>query len=562
MSEGVVSGARFSPPRVVWLAAYVVATFLAFPHPLAGGVIDLGIVCGWLSPAFLLLGLEGLTARRAARFAFLAALLAHAAILHWIWVVTVVHGGAPSIVGVFAPLVPGGYMALCVAGMAFAWGWLRERGLGGPLVWAVIWVVSDHLRTFLFGGLPWATLGYSQHANPMLLPLVTITGVLGLAFVVALGGAGCAGIIGRALSGRRPASLDLAALAAVAVIHLVAGFGLSAPAVSPQCEGEPRTLRIAAVQGNIEQMMKWDQRLLAQTVTKYIDLSEEAVAQGAELVVWPETAIPGALEYDPPMLSRLRRFVRDTGAALVLGSVGIVLDETGEHVERFYDSAFVIDSSGRMGERYDKSHLVPFGEYVPLRWLLGGLMQAVAGGIAPADVSEGSGPRALELAWPGEAAAPGAGRPVRFGVPICYELLFPDLVRGFAADGAEVLLAITNDAWYGRTGAPHQFLAITAMRSAETRTWTVRAANTGISAIIDGRGVVREATRIFEPGFVIADVPLRSLQAEQTFYVRHGDVFAYLCWVALAAFAIRAATMRTRPDPGATPAISEIETHE
>ena len=116
-------------------------------------------------------------------------------------------------------------------------------------------------------------------------------------------------------------------------------------------------------------------------------------------------------------------------------------------------------------------------------------------------------------------------------MPICYELLFPDLVRRMVDQGAEALLAITNDAWYGRTGAPYQFLAMTAVRSAETRVWTARAANTGVSAIIDSRGRVREQTRIFERGLLVADVPLRPAPLGGSFYTRHGDVFAAACWI-------------------------------
>ena len=121
---------------------------------------------------------------------------------------------------------------------------------------------------------------------------------------------------------------------------------------------------------------------------------------------------------------------------------------------------------------------------------------------------------------------------LRVAVPICYELLFPHLVRGFGADGADVMLAITNDAWYGRTGAPHQFLAMTAMRAAENGRWIVRAANTGVSAIIDDRGQVRERSELFEDALIVADVPVAESQ-EQTFYARFGDVFAGVCALAI-----------------------------
>ena len=142
-------------------------------------------------------------------------------------------------------------------------------------------------------------------------------------------------------------------------------------------------------------------------------------------------------------------------------------------------------------------------------------------------------------------------RALRVGVPICYELLFPDLVRHFVKDGAELLLGITNDAWYGRTGAPYQFLVMTAMRSAETRVWTARAANTGVSAFIDARGCVRERTRIFERGFLLADVPLRAAPSGGSFYTRHGEWFAYACWAGLAIAGI-AARFRNLPNTRAT----------
>ena len=160
----------------------------------------------------------------------------------------------------------------------------------------------------------------------------------------------------------------------------------------------------------------------------------------------------------------------------------------------FFDSAFPLDARGRVRlERYDKTHLVPFGEYVPLRGVIGFFLRAVARGMAPRQRDGRRRVRGLSRC-PGPAAR--ASPSLTMAVPICYELLFPDLVRRMVDDGAEALLAITNDAWYGRTGAPYQFLAITAMRSAETRVWTARAANTGVSAIIDSRGRVRQR----EPG--------------------------------------------------------------
>jgi apolipoprotein N-acyltransferase len=144
-------------------------------------------------------------------------------------------------------------------------------------------------------------------------------------------------------------------------------------------------------------------------------------------------------------------------------------------------------------------------------------------------------------------AAPGVeSGHLTVGVPICYELLFPELTRRFVRDGAEMLLALTNDAWYGRTGAPHQFLAMTAVRSAENGVWTARAANTGVSAIIDSQGRVRMQTRIFERDLLVADIPLRPSPLGGTFYSRNGDVFAYLCWAGVAGLALTGLIRRKR----------------
>jgi apolipoprotein N-acyltransferase len=220
-----------------------------------------------------------------------------------------------------------------------------------------------------------------------------------------------------------------------------------------------------------------------------------------------------------------------------VGAVGLAPRGPDTYPDLF-DSALLYDAEGTRTDRYDKSHLVPFGEYLPLRTLLGQFIRAVATGAAGRDVTPGAGPRALVLPTGREPI-------VTVGVPICYELLFPDLVRRFAGGGAQVLFAITNDAWYGRTGAPHQFLAMTALRSAETGLWTARAANTGVSALIDARGRVKERTGIFEEGLVVGDVPLRDGPA--TFYARHGDGFAFACWVVSLGLAVRA-----RRERGAT----------
>jgi apolipoprotein N-acyltransferase len=505
--------------RLLLCAGYVAASFLAFPHPVAGRVLDLGLVFAWLAPACLIAGLRGLPPRAAARHAFLAGLAAHAAVLHWIYVVTVTYGHAPRIAGVLAPVGLAAYIAAFSAAFGAGAGWLGARGAAGPLALAALWTALDHLRSFALSGFPWATLGYAQHENAALLPLARFSGVYGLSFASALGGAALAGLL-RAPRARGP----WLALAGVAVLH---ALGAALGARIPSDAGVP-TARLAVIQGNIDQGVKWSPSFALRTLEIYEDLSRRAAGRGARVVIWPETAVPGTLERDAVLRGRVLALADEIGATLVVGGVG--LDGDGRAL-RYFDSAFVVEPGRGITARYDKAHLVPFGEYVPLRGLLGRVASALARGIAPDDVSRGTGPRALQVALRDASALPA-------GVPICYELLFPDLVRRFVGAGASVLLAVTNDAWYGRTGAPYQFLAITALRSAENGVWTARAANTGVSAFIDARGRVQERTAIFEEALLVRDVPLRAPPAGGTFYTRHGDVFAWGCWVGVAGVAL------------------------
>ncbi len=512
--------------RIALLSAYGVANFLAFPHPVGERVIDLGLLCGWLSPALLIFALSGLAPRRAAKLAFVSGTLAQAAILHWIYVVSVEYGHSAPPMGVLGSLGLGAHAGFFTAMFGAGWSLLARRGMATPWAAALLWTVLEYARSAGELGFPWALIGYSQHTNPALLSWAAYTGVYGMSFAVVLAGATLAAIARELRATRRLSRATRFAVLAVALIAAVGAALRSAP------DPGGRTARVAVLQGNIEQGVKWHPDWAERTLATYEDLALRAAEAGAEIIVFPETAVPGALNADPVLRERLARLARETRAAYVVGSVAVER-QPGRVARAFFDSAFAIQPDGGFGARYDKSQLVPFGEFVPFARWLRPFFEAIARGMATERVSRGAGPRALSISI---ANAPAAG--VSVGVPICYELLFPDLTRRFVADGAVLLLAITNDAWYGRTGAPYQFLAMTAVRSAETGVWTARAANTGVSAIIDSRGRVRSRTRIFERDLLVADLPLRASPPGGTFYTRHGDVFAYGCWMAIATLAL------------------------
>jgi apolipoprotein N-acyltransferase len=247
-------------------------------------------------------------------------------------------------------------------------------------------------------------------------------------------------------------------------------------------------------------------------------MTRQAIAEGARVVIWPESAIPFTFQEDTERADEIRQIARETGTTILLGSDEI---ERGSP-NRYYNSAFVVDPGGSTAGVYRKMHLVPFGEYVPLKRLFffaAPLVEAVS------DFSPGTSAVLL----------PVTGHMV--STAICYEIVYPDLVRRFVLEGSELLTTITNDAWFGQTSAPYQHFMQASMRAIENGRYLVRAANTGVSGVVDPYGRVLLESRIFEPAVMVREVQfLRG----STIYTRTGDVFAYASVVATLALLVAA----------------------
>ena len=547
-----------------WIV-FGLATFFAFPHeiPFAHGlglpsVIDLGLLLTWVVPASLVVAVDGLAPRRAAKAAFVGSFLTHVAFFYWFLVVTVVYAGMPLFLGLLAPLVPALYVAPFSA--LFAWEWTRfgGRGLRGALVGAALWVLVDWARGHVMGGFPWATLGYGLYLDWPLLGLTRIAGVYVLSFVAAFvgillgqvflaGGGGSQGDPGAAKADFENAPRNfVVAIGVVLALHGV-GFALGIP------DAHTRSVKVAAIQGNIDQGEKWEADRSTRILETYLSLSESAAEEGVDWIVWPETAVPGVLENDSILRGRLADLATRHEVSLIVGGMGVEIDYEQRRFSAFFDSAFLLGPDGALEDRYDKTHLVPFGEFVPLRGLLGQFFQSLATGLSSSDVTPGDRPRNFSVILPGMGIEEsGSEKRALVGVPICYELLFPDLVRRFGLQGAGALLAITNDAWYGRTGAPHQFLAMTAMRAAENGIPVVRAANTGVSALIDARGRIQGRSPLFEEAYVVGTIEMPLVgdrNPASTFYARFGDLFVLICaFGCMAELIMQARARRSQPD--------------
>ena len=469
----------------------------------------------------LLLALDGTTGWRAARLGYVAGAVSALGLLYWTSFVVVQYGGLPLPVGITV------MVALCLAFALFPalFGWAQGRvcrsfGTAGLLAAPFLWVSTELLRVHTFFEFPWCLLGYSQYRNLPVIQVASVGGVYGVSFIVASSSALLA-FATRAKEGSRRRA------AFFALIGIVGGAWAGGAWVMRRPLEESGRVRVGLVQGGIRQDEKWDKDAGWKHVLVHLDLTDQAAARDARLVVWPESAVPFLYDENPAFAQTLRWTAQRLGIYLFFGNDD---REVSGGEERDLVGAKMIDPTGNVVLRYHKIHLVPFGEYVPLQPIF------TFGGRFGAKLV-----RQVSDFVPGTKAVVGPVDGHLVGGYICYEAIFPGLARRFAAAGAELLVNVTNDAWYGTTSAPHQHLAMAALRAVENRRYMVRAANTGITAVVDPFGRILAPTTLFDRTVLVRDVAFIS---GKSFYTRHGDLLARGC--AAIALAFLAATIRRR----------------
>lgn len=471
--------------------------------------------------------------RRAALFG-----IAHfASLLYWLVPTMVRYGGLPALAAVgilllFASVLSLLFIAPAAAGLVLAVRRPRHLLLGLPLFWAG----SEYLRSFLFTGFPWALLGTSQVDWLPFVQIADLAGPYGISAVLAaanaaafqllLAASGC-GWQGERLS-RRAAAGSAAAVACLAAA--VWGYGVFRIADNERRAAEAPRLRVAVIQGNIAQSLKWDPAFQAATIDTYVRLSREAEAHSPELVVWPESAAPFYFLAEVPPTRRLLEGIAGSRAHHLIGAPAFELRPGG--AADYFNSAFLVaPAESRVLGRYDKAHLVPYGEYTPFKEylpFLGKMVEHIG------DFTAGPTGRTLAM---GERT---------LGIQICYEIIFPALSRALVANGADLLITITNDAWYGKSAGPYQHFALAVLRAVETRRALVRAANTGISAFVDPTGRVHDPTPLEVEAVAVRDVPLL---AGRTAYVVSGDLAPAAALAAAAGLALAGLLRRRRGAP-------------
>ena len=447
--------------------------------------------------------LPGQPAARAFRLGLLAGLVYFVGTIYWTGTVLQEFGQVPIALATAGMLLLCAYLALYPALAALATSQAVARaGWSGLFLLPAAWTGMEFLRGVLFGGFPWVPLGNSQITVIPVAQLASVLGVYGVTLLVALVNTAIAAALMSA-GRQRMIAIATAALAVVGVG--VWGAWRVADAALTR-EGTP--LRVGLIQANIAQEEKWDPRHARRIFTTYLAMTRHAVRRGAEFVLWPESATPFTFEGDPEGQRQLRELAREVRVPILFGSDQTVPGPPPRH----YNAAFLLDPAGETSAVYRKMHLVPFGEYVPFAsWLSAfpPLVQTLAG---------------FEPFSPGEAVVMLPVRGRHASTAICYEVVYPGLIRDAVLQGSELLTTITNDGWYGDSSAPFQHWDMAAMRAIEQGRYLARAANTGISGVVDPYGQVVRKSGIFTEVDLIEEV--RLLQ-HRTIYARIGDMVAY-----------------------------------
>jgi apolipoprotein N-acyltransferase len=501
------------------------ASLLAFLALMSGCLLslgypkhDLGWVV-WFVPAILLILVAGIRPLHGFLLFYLSGMIFFALTFRWILDVpnySFLHHAILFF-----------YLALYFGLFGLAFSFISKRvGLVSALFSApFLWVSFEYLRSNMgFMAHPAALLGHSQYAYPAVIQIAAFAGVFGVSFLVMMGNVGvAAGILYFAKRGKwfmspfMPSSSNRGIAAVVITSFALVILALLYGKVTLSKPFPGKEIHVALIQGNIDQDKKWNPKYAKSIMEIYAGLTADAAETGPAIIIWPEAATPQAINFDRRLYDEVGQLTRNIGIPLLLGSTSHekFKNEGGQSL-KFKNAAFLMDPQGTHPQQYDKIRLLPFAEYVPLKesipWSY----------IKIPDVAQ---------YIPGKEFTVFQGPGFGFGASICWESIFPGLVRQFVKNGAQFIVNITNEAWFGETAAAYQFLSMTVFRAVENRVFVVRCANTGVSCFIDpcGRVVsrVQDGTGkdIFVRG-VLTDTVI--LMDSRTFYTRYGDVFAWL----------------------------------
>jgi apolipoprotein N-acyltransferase len=498
-----------------------VLLFLGFPqfnlYPLS-----------WIALAPLLIALRDKNAMSSFHLGLLTGFIYFVGTIYWVYHSMHFYGGLPLLLSILLMLLLSFSQALYTSLFAVLFGFLAKKPkLPAVLSAPLLWVTLEYIRTYTIFSFPWSSLGYSQYKFLSFIQIADITGIYGISFLVAAS----SGIIYDVivyLSGKRGRSVTfrwhqtLGICMFVLVIILSLYYGREKLKESKQ----GASFRASVIQSNIDQGKKWDLKFQQEVIDTHKRLSIKALQDSPDIIIWPESAVPFIFNYDKTLAKETVAFQRQLGTYLLFGSV------MAKDKSKLSNSAVLLSPEGDTVSVYDKMHLVPYGEYVPLKDLFPFVSKMVT---AIGDFAPGQETTVMKTTF------------ARIGNLICYEIIFPGLVRKFVDKGANVLVTITNDAWFGRTFAPYQHFSMAVFRAIENRVPVVRAANTGISGFIDSKGRILNKSNIFIETVLTEEI---TVGIKKSFYTKYGDIFSYLCILISVSLIISAFMRRSSPGSG------------
>jgi len=408
---------------------------------------------------------------------FCFGLVYHILTMYWVSYVLQQYGNLPMYVAVFLMLLLCIYLSLYYGIFFKVFQLLRKKNLSTlfPVVLAMIFVALEYIRSHILTGFPWMLLAYTQHNFTPLIQICSFLNIYAISFVVILFNLSLAELV---LGKKKWAFINISLSVLIMVLALFYGFNKIEKIESSL--NDKKKLKISVIQGNIDQSQKWVKELQKSIVDKYVSLTEKEIKSDSELVVWPETALPFIYGRDWEMTDYFLSHLSKYNFVLIAGMPHI---EAGPDDKLYYTNSAGYFIKGELKDKYTKIHLVPFGEYVPMKKILFFVDKLVE---AAGDFLAGDELKVFEK----EGA--------KLGVLICYEAIFPEISKAYKDKGVNILINITNDAWFGKSSAPYQHFAMSKLRAVENGVFLIRAANTGISGIIMPTGKVVIKTGLFK----------------------------------------------------------------
>ena len=467
----------------------------------------------WIGLIPLLYSINNSSSVKSFKMGWIFGMAHFTSLVYWVVYAMYYYGGLPVLISIPLLLLLSAYLSIYIGLFCAMINRLCKKPTNFFLI-PIFWTVFEYIRSLSKLSFPWEFLGYTQYKNLKLIQISDILGVYGLSALIVFINISLFLLIlyffnikwnNYKITVRHLSAYNGSAIVILSVI-LIYGH-VQIKEIDSIIESSKK-INAACIQGNISQEDKWDSHFMIHTTKKYINLSKQIIKQKPDLLVWPETALPFYYEQGGFLKEYIKKNVKEFNSCLLTGCLNI---EQKDNTRLYYNSSILIKPDDKNIEKYHKTQLVPYGEFVPFKNIFPFINKLTQ---AAGDFSPGIEGNTLSC------------HDYFLGVQICFEIIFPNLSRKMVNNGADILINITNDAWYGTSSAPYQHFSMVVLRAVENKRSLARSANTGISGLIDPVGRILKKSDLFKEQIICHELPVIKIK---TIYTSYGDIFAWLC---------------------------------